>query len=1033
MIRRTDFNNSIWEAPILPPIPNKLKDREESSICLTNRVEGEWQFLFETIEDMPSPFDKSQDYDFGQIDEKKWEGVIVPSSLIMQGYDIENNVEYYYRRKLTIPKAYLNSRIILRFEGVYSNARVWVNNKYIKTHVGGFTAWDCDLTEFVTEEPITVIIGVADIEGENPGIWNKEGQMVSDSSWASYYAHHNIGGILRNITLYALPQNYIARTHLQTVLDESYINATLKMDLQLHSHKQAMKVQVELYTANGERVKEENYTIDETFLDKWHFPHEHLKMRPDKSWQELNQEAYENDKKFENRYISSSFIRPTGLEGYSACIEMDVEQPTLWDAEHPYLYEVRVSLWIDNEKVQENCHKVGFRQISYGGMHDTACNKVYINGREIKLRGVCRHDVSYLYGRSLTNEEIRDEIVAYKKHNINHIRTSHYPASDYLLGVCDELGIYVEQENSACFKGDNGYGIHCAPQEFISSFAEMIESSRNHPSVIIWSLANESGFEKTYAFRAEYDYVKIADTTRPVIFSYPYTVKTTPLPYDLYSHHYAEVTGKLGNDKMPVLHDEFAHVPCYNLEDLTKDNSCREFWGESIKRGWENIFKTDGALGCAIWGGIDDVFYIPEGTSKAHQEHSKGRATGYGEWGAVLDSYKREKPEAYLTKKAFSPIRLDEGKSIFGKGITLYVSNWFDHASLNEVKLICTDTEGNVLYDDLIKENIMPHQDGIIYLEDVNTYSTGIELAFYFGETLVDTYYLSEKTNELLIDKIKARQGFQTEVVQDEIKIMTTSSRLIINKNTGKVVVYRLREEDKVVEGPYFYLDGKRGVVTEVTNITYRIQNGIFYMTAYEVYENKLKNQLDIIFDGENLHTFIKAIDKGDIEQLQQFGVEYSLFPAVEAVKWKRKGLYSSYPLDHIGRNEGIAYLRRKEEKSADTYGIRPNWIWEQDMANYFLFEENSQEVTNDFRMRRHHILEYTVQFENRSSLGVKPIEGHLAALVHHTANENRGVNYLQLTCGYYYPSISWGNYCGEPLQIHPNQTFAFKLELDLI
>ena len=104
----------------------------------------------------------------------------------------------------------------------------------------------------------------------------------------------------------------------------------------------------------------------------------------------------------------------------------------------------------------------------------------------------------------MSKEELRHEILSYKKNNINHLRTSHYPASEELLALCDEYGIYVELENSACFKGANNYEIYNEPQEFIQTFAEMIEYSRNHSSVIIWSLANESDFEKPYGFRQEY-------------------------------------------------------------------------------------------------------------------------------------------------------------------------------------------------------------------------------------------------------------------------------------------------------------------------------------------------------------------------------------------------------------------------------------------------------------------------------------------------------------------------------------------------
>lgn len=78
------------------------------------------------------------------------------------------------------------------------------------------------------------------------------------------------------------------------------------------------------------------------------------------------------------------------------------------------------------------------------------------------------------------------------------------------------------------------------------------------------------------------------------------------------------------------------------------------------------------ALWEELWGGIDDVFYIPDGTTERWQSHSSGQTAGYGEWGSVLDAYLREKPEAYLTKKAYSPVRVEED-SCYTEDGTLYV------------------------------------------------------------------------------------------------------------------------------------------------------------------------------------------------------------------------------------------------------------------------------------------------------------------------------------------------------------------------
>ena len=717
--------------PYIPKIPYQIHGEENYVKCITNRIKGEWQFLFREIKDIPSPYCEAQDYDFDTVAEEKWQDVTVPSSLVMQGFNIENNTEYYYRHRLKLPQAQNADRIIIRFEGVYSNARVWVNNQYIKTHVGGFTQWDCDLSAFAGEE-ITLIVGVTDVEGSRRGIWNPDGEKISSAAWASYYAHCNIGGIIRNVTVFTLPASYIASAHISTAVNGK--STDLKAFISAFSHSEDVKAQITLEDENKIAVAKELCSLWKTHSADTAADYQ---VNAGEKWKKQYRKSFENDEKYKKFYITPSYDFSAN---HSAEITLHIDNPKLWDAEHPNLYTLRIILIADGEAQQENVYKIGFREITYGGKNGTSKNKVYINGREIKLRGVCRHDVSHLYGRSVTKEDIYNEILTYKKNNINFIRTSHYPAEDYLLEVCDALGMYVEQENAACFKGANNFEIYNAPQEFLQSFAEMIESARNHTSVIIWSLANESDFEKTYAFRAEYDYVKKIDRTRPVIFSYPHLVHTKPIPYDIKSKHYAKVTGGLGDKDFPLLHDEFAHVSCYNIERLKNDNSVREFWGESIRKGWNSIFKTDGALGCAIWAATDDVFCIPAGTEERHQSHAKGKYAGYGEWGCVFDAFKREKPEAYLTKKAFTPVLLEENKAVFGNIVLFRVENRFDHTNLFEIKMTVTDG-AKVVYNDYIDRCIEPHKSGMLSFQ--NTGAGRYNVKFFFNDILVDEYVLS--------------------------------------------------------------------------------------------------------------------------------------------------------------------------------------------------------------------------------------------------------------------------------------------------
>lgn len=732
------MNDSILNSNVcVLQMPERVDTVKKCSELLTDRNESNWKFLFDEIKDISNVFTDNQDYDFDKINESKWQNVIVPSSLIMQGFNIENNIEYYYKRTVKIPKDYKDKSIYLRFEGIYSNARVWINNKFIASHIGGFTAWDVDITGFADCEEITLVLGVADIEGSKKSVWNTDGKYQSNSAWASYYAHHNIGGIIRDITMFCLPEKAILQTYIDTFVNGSVSTAKINMCFS----KACIGLTLKADIVRDNEVKA--------------------------------------SKRIDINSVNISF-------------SVDVLFADLWDAEHPNLYTLNIALLDDNTILQKNSIKFGFREITYGGKNGSDKNKLYVNGKEIKLRGVCRHDVSRLYGRSITKEDIYNEIKTYKEHNINHIRTSHYPANDYMLQVCDELGMYVEQENAACFKGANNFKVYNPPVDFLNSFKEMVEYSRNHPSVIIWSIANESGFEKSKGFRDCYNYIKQTDLTRPVIFSYPHTVQSKPLPYDIYSKHYAKVTSDLGKKDIPLLHDEFAHIPCYNIDDLKYDNSCRVFWGESIKRGWDNIFNTSGALGCDIWAAIDDVFYLPEKNMEKHQNHLKGECAGYGEWGCIFDSFKRLKPEAYLTKKAFSPIKIN-GIDIFGDEIRFDIQNRFDHTNLNEVYVTVKDENSNMIYSNKIRENIEPHNHGRISLYPVPC-CNDMNVEFSFDKTVVENVLLNKSCKSLNINKSKITCdcSYNAVFIKKNGKIIVTINNM--HRCTGFLIVIKPRK-----------------------------------------------------------------------------------------------------------------------------------------------------------------------------------------------------------------------------------------------
>lgn len=962
--------------PEIPLIPEAVTGVKEPLILLNNRGgEGKWEFWEKPVADIPALDAADLNYDFSRLGEEGWAPVIVSGELEMQGFELANNTEYYYRRELYIPEDFAGCKCMLRFDGVYGSARVWIDGRYVRSHTGGFTTWYCDITEYALPgRRVKLVVGIADLEGSHPGLYNDGKQRpLRDPSGASHYAHHNIGGILRDVSLMALPGTYLARFHTDVEFDEEFCDARLQLGIQVNSESRDISVKYVLRDAEERVCLEKEMTVSGAGYRK---------------------------------------------ENVTA---LQVSEPKHWDAEHPYLYTLQIILQEGNQVQAVYREKIGFREICFAGKKGSGKNKVYVNGREIKLRGTCRHDVSFRFGRSTTAEEDWAEIRAYKAANINHVRTSHYPASRYFLEACDALGMYVEQENAASFQGDNGFTIYCAPEDFVGEFTEMVERDRNHPSLLIWSLGNESGFDATKGYRLECDYVREADKSRPVIFSYPFTVRSLPLPYDILSMHYVDVEAPMGLADIPVLHDEYMHISCYNLEEQRRDPNVSNFWGISIRKAWEKIFETDGALGGDLWGGIDDIFYLPENIREKWQSHSRGKAAGYGPWGCVLDVHRRLKPEAYLTKKAYSPVLIDEKKIIFQeKTILIPVKNRFDHTNLNELVMICRKEE-RVEWRSEITEDIPPHTSGILHLEGIGERDRQpVRIQFYKGEELIDEYVAEESC---AVQKsggqgASARAEIKVQETADELIVLAGESRFVFSKGMTQMLRGEYRGKALLQKGPHLVLTGLETGKWRKTGAGIQViqKEDQVILTLAGVYTGvaEVCFTITIHADGQfSTRYLIQDVWSG--KEVTELGIRYDLAPGAEKICWRRDGLYSCYPQDHIGRNSGVAYRKNTKAENCK-YGTVPEWSWKDDMRDDFLYGPEEAEngiATRDFKAMKENIRHFAVHFADLEEY-VEAVDINRQAAVRVALSidgqgqEKAGLLILNR---WGYPELGWGNY----------------------
>lgn len=966
--------------PLIPPFPLTVSGVETPVMNLN----GVWKFSLE----VPEKF---------WLEKKNlsgWTDIQVPGEALMQGYNIKRDIEYPYKRLFHIPGDFQGKKIFLRFDGVYSHARVWVNGNFIRDHHGGFTSWCCDITEQVVPgKSAWITVGVTD--------------RADDISWGSEYAKHNIGGILRDVTLFALPENYLQRFHVDTFFDSSYTDAVMKVTASVaFQHEMKATIRLSLSDPQGEPVP---FVPDSLVL---------------------------------------SSKRP------QAVAVLPVAHPRKWDAEHPNLYTLEASLVADGVVRETLSRKVGFRNVERLG------NKLYVNGKEIKLRGVNRHETHPTRGRSITAELAAVDVRLFREANVNFVRTSHYPPSEAFLDACDRYGMYVEEETAVCFVGtwsDQATSHNPAfASRYMEQFAEMIERDRSHPSVIIWSLGNESEWGEN--FRMEYDYLKDEDPARPAIFSYPEKVPAGVVTYDIYSVHYADYKTNLGSQSIlyPVLHDEMAHVACYNVTELRRDPGVRDFWGESIKAFAENVFTTDGALGAAIWAGIDDCFQLPPADNElpAYSSQRSGfNKYGYGEWG-IIDGWRRRKPEFWLVKKAYSPVRIkeellpDPGS---GNILAIPVENRFDHTNLSELSVLWRAGADSGRFRG---PDVKPHSQGLLTIPAGEWKDSGIiNLRFFRLDTLlVDEYNLPLGYQEKKFPEV---QGRAPSISEDQLAIAVTGDRFRIefSKATGLITRGVFKGSEIIKSGPYLnliavdYPDWSESGLWDSQNNELTVDREKWSLghlssradSAEAIIEidggyGKMKVSFEVRIDGKGLITtnykIGSQLDPPPKQGYSEIGVIYVLAGEIDRLTWERNGLWSAYPSDHIGRNSGLALKLRKTGK--EKYGVQPDWPWAEDMADYYLFGRDDQggRGTNDFRSMKANILfgsAILAGTENR--VRAESDGAHALRLeISHSGNNER-INFI-INNYWNYPSLKWGNFMEEPLYIGKGYRGMVKMRL---
>ena len=547
-------------------------------------LNGNWKFHW-----VPKPDERPVDFYKPEYDVSGWKEIDVPSCWQMRGYGtpIYSNQRYTmvpdwprvmtpprtdeertyttpatepnavgsYRREVELPAAWNGQRVFIQFDGVDSFFYLFVNGQKVGFSKDSRTAAIFDITSYVRP-------------GKN--VIAAEVYRYSDGSYLECQDMWRLSGIFRDVSMFTTPhvlvRDFFVHTDFAAREDGSrdYTDSTLRVEVEVDNRtdaEQPFEVDAELLTPDGKRV---------TVL---------------------------------------SSVRGRVKPGQPALKELSaqVKNPALWSAEKPNLYRLMIYLKDANGRVSETIsRKVGFREVKLEK------GRFLVNGMPVKLKGVNRHESQHANGHTVTKEECRTELLLMKRANINHVRNSHYPQPAFFYEMCDELGIYVCDEANI-----ESHGYHYGERslshppvwkaQHVWRNKNMVEQSKNHPCVVIWSYGNEAGPGAN--FEAVRDWIKSRDTSRVTQYE-----RNNDLA-DLCSNQYPSVNWvrEIASRKLekPWYISEYAHILCNsmgNLEDY-----------------WQAIDSSDSIIGGGIWEWIhqsyDQEVTLPDGRKVVRQSY----------------------------------------------------------------------------------------------------------------------------------------------------------------------------------------------------------------------------------------------------------------------------------------------------------------------------------------------------------------------------------------------------------------------------
>jgi beta-galactosidase len=698
-----------------------------------------------------------------------------------------------------------------------------------------------------------------------------------DLDTGDYWA---LGGIYRETYLVAVPPTHVA-------------DVTIVTDL-IHDYKDSnLKAEIKVAGKSGQQF-------------------------------ELTSQLYQ----FDGTKVGALEMKQSGvLDGDGnavAQLSQAIEAPKLWSAEKPNLYYLLTTLAVDGKIVERIQERFGFKQIEIKG------GVLYWNGVPVKLTGTCRHEEWADTGHALTEKQWETDATLMKADNINAIRTSHYIDAQRFLELCEEKGFYILDEIPFCWAKPKNESYTPA---YIQRTDEAYERDKNNPSVLAWSMGNESGFGPVN--NAGFKRIKELDPTRPAFISGARLTDNTNL--DLLDFHYPhtdEIKRIIKNkdrETKPAMLTEGPHT-IYTTNTMNYDYGVKDFWGQGLLLQWNPIWPADTMLGAFIWEwqdqGLADKFPGKTGITSdgLRQNNFKG----------FVDGYRNVKPEYFDVKMVYSPIVIaDRDFEINDNKISLPIQNRYSFTDLAELSCHWQAFSGDKMLASGEKQiTCAPRSSGTASFDATpGVDSLRLEFIHPDGRSIYFTRLDAKGLKHPAPVAAKKASGrVKLKDSGNQILVTTGNAEFIVNKTDGAITSWTIggqpllagnfilnlgvnrqpmrsggedsrnsliSKQDAQLKNAVMTAksDGDRVIIT-VSNDVSLVESTNSKGMLVENFTIRPDGQIDV--DWQLKWT-------APVGRVWELGMELPLPTSLDRMQWRRDGLWAEYPKGHIGATTGNA------------------------------------------------------------------------------------------------------------------------------